>query len=67
MKSPGMGQVTLLAALVMILILTIVWATSVWKCGRRCSDGQARLDRARLRNVLFATDWLRADGTDVLQ
>jgi Zn-dependent protease with chaperone function len=30
MKRLGMGQVVILAALIVILIVTAVWATSVW-------------------------------------
>jgi hypothetical protein len=40
MKRLGMGQVTVLAALIIILILTIVWATSVWNAG-----GEAAMDK----------------------
>ena len=33
MKRLGIGQVIVLAALIIILIMTAVWATSVWNSG----------------------------------
>ena len=39
MKRLSVGQATLLAALTIILILTAVWAVSVWNRDRRGCDG----------------------------
>jgi hypothetical protein len=38
MKRLGMGQIVLLATLIGILILTAVWATSVWNTGDAVMD-----------------------------
>ena len=40
MKRLGMGQIILLAALLLILILTAVWAISVWN-----ASGEAVMDK----------------------
>ncbi|MGY3609772.1 hypothetical protein [Bradyrhizobium sp. Leo121] len=40
MKRLGMGQITLLAVLFGILILTVVWAVSVWN-----ESGEAVMDK----------------------
>ena len=38
MKRLGTGQIVLLAVLIAILILTVVWATSVWNTGEAVMD-----------------------------
>jgi len=40
MKRLGSGQIILLAVLVGILILTVVWAVSVWNTGEAVMDKQ---------------------------
>jgi hypothetical protein len=63
MRSLSRGQIVLIAALIALLILTGIWVTTVWNA----TGDVARLDRARARNLLLATDRMRIDGADVLQ
>ena len=66
MKRLGVGQATLLAALIILLILTAVWAASVWN-----ATDDAVMDKhgwiALGLGTFFSLFTMRFDGADVLQ